>query len=78
MKTFLCKIYIAALKTTAPVNPAKTSGRQSKTKIPIVLMRRSVPYQRKALLIVFLNLPNFVVRVAVVITELMDMRKAMP
>jgi hypothetical protein len=71
-------MYIDAIKTPAPVKPAKTSGKQSKTKIAIVLIRRSVPYQRKALLTVFPNLPNLIVKIVVVIKEATDMKKAMP
>jgi hypothetical protein len=60
------------------MKPAKTSGRQSKTKMAIVLINRSVPYQSKALLMVFPNLPNLELKIVVIITEVIAMRKAMP
>ena len=41
-------MYIAAINTAAPANPANISGRQSKTKIAIELSSNNVPYQRKA------------------------------
>ena len=58
VKSRFCRIYMADTKIPAPINPAKTSGKQSKTKMAMVLINRSVPYQRKALLTVWPNLPN--------------------
>ena len=33
-------MYIAKIKTPAPIKPAKTSGRQSKTNIAMVLINK--------------------------------------
>jgi hypothetical protein len=66
------------MKITAPMKPAKTSGKQSKTKIAIVLINKRVPYQRKALLTVAPNLENLGENQVVITTLLIDIRKAIP
>jgi hypothetical protein len=77
-KNLRCSIYIAAAKIPAPTKPANTSGKQSKTKIAIVLIRRSVPYHRKALFTVLPNLLARGVKLVVVIKEAIAMMKAIP
>ena len=77
VKYFFCKIYIAKAKTPAPIKPANTSGRQSIINIAVVLISKSVPYQRNALLMVLPNWPNVKANLVVTMTEAIAIVKAM-